>query len=427
MRLDKRVPWKRFLLALPLLTIFFGYYAQPFGDIDNISQAADAREFNAGNIMSDFVMTNKNSMTKDQIQSFLKSKNHCNNRDIHMAGWYPNVSYNIKDGKFVCMADEDFDGETAAKIIWQAGQDYGINPQVLIVLLQKEQGLVTDTWPNNVQYRTATGYGCPDTAPCEAEYFGFRNQVRNAARFFRAYQDNAPGWYKPYWTGDNIIKWHPNSDCGTSLVNIENRATASLYSYTPYRPNQAALNAQYGIGDSCSSYGNRNFWLYFTDWFGTTQVDITIPQSDAYILNGTYTIQSQLDTNFVLDIEGDNKQNKANVQLFTKKDTNNDNQKFEIKRTDDNYYTLRSVLSGKYLDVEGVSVFNKANVQLYDWNGGCNQRWAIVKSGGYYSILSSCSGRALDIAGGNAVNKANVQIFETKQPGDNGNQLWLFN
>jgi uncharacterized protein with LGFP repeats len=36
------------------------------------------------------------------------------------------------------------------------------------------------------------------------------------------------------------------------------------------RPNAASLAAGRGTGDSCSSYGNRNFWGYFTDWFGST-------------------------------------------------------------------------------------------------------------------------------------------------------------
>jgi hypothetical protein len=53
-------------------------------------------------------------------------------------------------------------------------------------------------------------------------------------------------------------------------VLIQNQATAGLYNYTPYQPNAAALAAGYGTGDSCSAYGNRNFWLYFRDWFGPT-------------------------------------------------------------------------------------------------------------------------------------------------------------
>ena len=49
---------------------------------------------------------------------------------------------------------------------------------------------------------------------------------------------------------------------------IENKATALLYIYTPYQPNTAALAAGAGEGDSCSAYGNRNFSIIYTGWFG---------------------------------------------------------------------------------------------------------------------------------------------------------------
>jgi hypothetical protein len=97
---------------------------------------------------------------------------------------------------------------------------------------------------------------------------------------FRKIMDNDPNWYTPYQPGSNIILWHPNSGCGTSELNLLNRATAALYNYTPYRPNQAALNNLYGTGDGCSSYGNRNFWRDFTDWFGSTTT--TTPYAWAY-------------------------------------------------------------------------------------------------------------------------------------------------
>ena len=56
--------------------------------------------------------------------------------------------------------------------------------------------------------------------------------------------------------------------CGGSDVYIENKATALLYIYTPYQPNEAALAAGAGEGDSCSSYGNRNFSIIYRGWFG---------------------------------------------------------------------------------------------------------------------------------------------------------------
>ncbi len=119
------------------------------------------------------------------------------------------------------------------------------------------------------QYRSATGYGCPDTADCDANYYGFFNQVYHASWQFKKYRARPAD--RAYQAGRyNTILWHPNSGCGTSQVYIQNQATAGLYLYTPYRPNAAALANLYGTGDACSSYGNRNFWRMFTDWFGST-------------------------------------------------------------------------------------------------------------------------------------------------------------
>jgi uncharacterized protein YjdB len=235
--------------------------------------AANTADFRDGNIISDYVMSNNSAMSEAQVQTFLKSKNSCNDTDRAKYDSYTaqGYQYSWRDGHFVCLADENFSGESAAHIIWQAAQDYRINPQVLIVLLQKEQGLITDTWPNwNFQYRSAAGYGCPDTAACDSQYYGFKNQVRNAANFFRAHLDNNRNWNWGYDIGWNNILYSPNCTTRKSVY-IENKATAALYIYTPYTPTQEVLNAGYGSVGGCSAYGNRNFWLYFTDWFGSTQ------------------------------------------------------------------------------------------------------------------------------------------------------------
>ena len=258
----KSIPIIGILASVAILVGFLSYIYQGTSDAANVSK------FDPGNLISDSVMSNKSTMNIQQIQAFLDSKNNCNNTNTHMAAWYPHLQYTIRDGKFVCMAKDSFGGQSAAQIIWQVAQDYSINPQVLIVLLEKEQGLVSDTWPNNVQYRTATGYGCPDTAPCDSQYFGLNNQLRQAASLFRTVLNG--GWSN-YPVGHTYVQYNPNGACGGSVINIQNRATSALYRYTPYQPNQSALNAGYGTGDSCGAYGNRNFWMLFTDWFGNTQ------------------------------------------------------------------------------------------------------------------------------------------------------------
>lgn len=212
-------------------------------------------------------------MSVAQIQSFLNSK---------APSCYGSM----------CLKNYRENNRSAAQIMYDIGQTHRINPQVFIVTLQKEVGLVTSTNPQNWMYRTAMGFGCPDSTPgvCDSRYFGFTNQINQAGRFFRAHLDNAPGWFKPHMPGWNSILYHPRSSCGTQRVFIENRATAALYSYTPYVPNQAALNAGYGTGNSCSSYGNRNFHLFFNSWFGSP-IDALIASGHLWTPSSTATNQ----------------------------------------------------------------------------------------------------------------------------------------
>ena len=265
------------------------------------SQAASLANFNPGNIISDYTMSNYTTMTVDEIDAFLHSHGNCNDTNTVKASWYPSIHYHIEDGHFVCLADERFassgsnygdllkegeESQTAAEIIYEISQTYKINPQVFLVLLEKEQGLISDSWPNSIQYRSATGFGCPDTAPCDSKYYGLKNQLESAAWLFRSVLDG--GWTN-YPLGENYIYYNPNYACGGSIVNIENLATSSLYRYTPYQPNSAALAAGYGTV-TCGAYGNRNFYLFFMDWFGdptvvppsTSAEDLTTPLTWEY-------------------------------------------------------------------------------------------------------------------------------------------------
>ena len=245
--------------------------------------------FDPGYIMSDWQMGNYKSMNESQIQTFLKSKNSCYDTNIgkytvgDKVGYFSEASpprtWHIKDGHFVCMADEVFNGGTAAHIIWQAAQDYKINPQVLLVLLEKEQSLVTDTFPHSQQYRSATGYGCPDTAPCSSKYYGLKNQIRKAAELFRTVLDG--GWTN-YPLGWNYVQYNPNTACGGTWVNIRSLATSALYRYTPYQPNVAALE---GWNDGCGAYGNKNFYQLFEDWFGGIK---NVEKTPADYINDVY-------------------------------------------------------------------------------------------------------------------------------------------
>jgi hypothetical protein len=262
------------------------------------AKAASLSNFNAGHIIDDGIFFNPNSMNVTEVQAFLNSKvpscdtngtqnttrwNSSAGRYYTRAEWgtlngYPPPYVCLKDFRqdvqatsadSYCAGGTSGGNKSAAQIITEVSLACSINPQSLIVLLQKEQGLVTDDWPWSNQYRSATGYGCPDTAACDSAYYGFFNQVYNAAHQFQRYVKQ-PQSFNYRSGGSFYILYNPNANCGGTNVFIQNGATAALYNYTPYQPNQSALNAGYGSGDSCGAYGNRNFWLYFNDWFGGT-------------------------------------------------------------------------------------------------------------------------------------------------------------
>ncbi len=127
--------------------------------------------------------------------------------------------------------------------------------------------------------------------------------------------------------------------------------------------------------------------------------------------NGTYKIASSADKKYVLDVSGPSKENCANIQLFTK--WNTEAQVFKINYLGNGFYSIISLYSGKSLDVSGGKNYNGVNVQQYETNNTDAQIWKIVENDdGTYSILSKCNGLYIDINGGNINKNVNIQMYE---------------
>lgn len=381
----------------------------------NLSSAINSayNGFSAGNIISDYVMSDYTSMSEAEIQSFLKSKNPCNDTNIVKASWYPNLAYHIENGHFVCMADESFNGESAAHIIWQTAQDFHINPKVIIVLLEKEQGLVTDTWPNStLQYRSATGYGCPDTAACDSQYYGFKNQVRNAAELFRYILDNGSRYYP---VGNNYVKYNPDGNCGGSTVNIENRATSALYQYTPYQPNASVLDSNPGTVVHCGAYGNSNFYYYYTRWFGDTHTNINsifVSETDSFTLqasSGKYLVPAN---------------NAVDAELILSSNAPIDNRQYRLERKGD-YYIIKHIATGLVLSADSSQIDNGVAIRIRNYTDSCSQRWIIAPLDNKYTLYSACSvSKAIDIPN-NSVNSEGLKVQLWDKNGTNAQSFLL--
>lgn len=226
--------------------------------------AAAAASFDPGLIVSDDAFYDDAAMTEDGVQSFLE-RMPCRPQDGSpcLADYRQDTTTQPADPGH-CDRYRGARGEPASRIVAKVARACGISPRVLLVLVQKEQSLVTR--PSASGYERAAGYGCPDTADCDARYFGLFNQLYNAAWQFREYTLDAEGWR--YRVGDAEIAFSPRADCGAAVVRIRNQATANLYNYTPYQPSAAALAHPDEPGDACASHGNLNFSRLYADWFG---------------------------------------------------------------------------------------------------------------------------------------------------------------
>lgn len=230
--------------------------------------AANAALFNPGYIISDALFYDGGAMNASGVQTFLQQRvTSCTAGYVCLKDYRQNTPTMPADS-YCAGTYQGAANERAADIIAKIGAACRISQAALLVLLEKEQGLVSSRAPSQSRYDHATGFSCPDTAPCDPAFAGFFYQVYYAARQFQKYAATPTSWNYQAGRYNNIL-YHPNRACGTGSVYIQNKATAGLYIYTPYQPNAAALGNLYGSGDGCSSYGNRNFWRIYSDWFGS--------------------------------------------------------------------------------------------------------------------------------------------------------------
>lgn len=258
---------------------FFGVLAA--GLFVNAPQAhANAIGYNPGYLISQHNFTNKSSMSAGDIQRFLESKNsglatyrdrvNCSSNYDYMKKYYNCGQRN-----------------SAARIIKDAAQAYGISPRVILATLQKEQSLVTTPNPVSWQLDSAMGYGCPDSTGCSG-FVGFFNQVDWGTWQLRANMEtmggntymgvsNYPcgGATRYYSTGlypGRRVTFKDNNGVGFRTIKIVNAATASLYCYTPHTFNNPRGLYNLPRWGNKGQYfsGSYNFVTHYKRWWGST-------------------------------------------------------------------------------------------------------------------------------------------------------------
>ncbi|NNC13227.1 hypothetical protein HII28_15230 [Planctomonas sp. JC2975] len=263
------------IMATAALSVIVFAFVVAFAPHPQPERAPSDAHFHAGLIISDAAFYDPDTMTAVQVQRFLE-KQQCSSDDgSPCLADYRQDTPDEPAQYAHCAAITGQKAERASSIIVRIAQACRISPKVLLVLLQKEQSLLTH--PSAYGYQRATGYGCPDTAACDTRYFGFFNQLYNAAWQFREYTVGGASWR--YHVGKVAIQYHPNAACGSSVVDIRTQATANLYNYTPYQPSPQTL-AHPDVATDCSTFGNLNFWRLYKEWFGSPLVEPFPPQYD---------------------------------------------------------------------------------------------------------------------------------------------------
>ncbi len=175
---------------------------------------ARAFDFNPNFVISDAEMVDTESMSEAEIAAFLNA-------------------YGTLDGRTF----EDVDGTTRrpSTIVSSAARRNGISPRVILVMLQKEQSLVTDTTPTDDQLDWALGYGicdnCNHNSAAAQRFRGFAKQINSATlQLSQGYLADLAS------AGETVMGFGPGITATIDDVDVtpSNNATAALYTYTPH-------------------------------------------------------------------------------------------------------------------------------------------------------------------------------------------------
>ena len=139
-------------------------------------------------------------------------------------------------------------------------------------------------------------------------------------------------------------------------------------------------------------------------------IDALAAENRNVLADGTYTISTLLNSNYVLDVKDGHTNNGANIQLYENNDTAA--QQFNVSHDSQGYVTFTNVKSGKVLDLSDAVVKNGGNIQQYASNGTRAQKWIVKRDGDGYIIISALnSNYVLDLHNAVVNNYRNIQLY----------------
>lgn len=154
-------------------------------------------------------------------------------------------------------------------------------------------------------------------------------------------------------------------------------------------------------------------WTFIKAESLRTRIDRLASKNKNTISDGYYTIHTNLDPNFVLDVSNASKENGANIQLYTSNNTFA--QQFRVLNDNRGYVTIQNINSGKLLTAAS-AVKNMTNVIQNELNKSSYlDKWILIKNtNGTISIVSAENDAfVLDVTAALGMNGTNIQLYES--------------
>ncbi|SES97632.1 hypothetical protein SAMN04487772_10633 [[Clostridium] polysaccharolyticum] len=189
------------------------------------------------------------SMTESEIQAFLKQKGSILKNTI-------SIYVKNSDGK-VYDTGRDI---KPSKVIYNAAKNHGINPKVLLVILQREQGLITSANASEKSRAMyfAMGYGATDNGD-KVKYTGFDTQVEGVAALLKKLWIEAPA--SATLTVNGGINHTRNGETYPGRIVVDTFSAYALYKYCPW--------VFYTLDTTTISGGQYLFLKIYKGWWST--------------------------------------------------------------------------------------------------------------------------------------------------------------
>ena len=200
----------RALLSGLALALAVGGCAAQTGSPDGDVASADllSRSVDYNNVLSDEQLTGDADVTAAHVQAFLEGH-----------------------GSYLATYRDSGSRQSAAQLIVASSQTHGVSAVYLLARIQVESSLIESGTARSLA--AATGCACPDGAACARANKGFAAQVDCAAATIAAYLNelDTQGETRSAIKVGSANRTHSLDGCKLAP---KNRATAALYTYTPW-------------------------------------------------------------------------------------------------------------------------------------------------------------------------------------------------